>query len=81
MEQQQITVSQLRSNPTAALRKAGRSPVVITNRSSVAGYMISKELFEKLVKALEDYYDVAAVKSVTQKDLETSLSLEQLAEE
>jgi len=58
-----ISISQLKVNPAAALSSAGDFPVAIKNRNKTAGYIISKDLFEKLVLYLEDMEDRKLIKA------------------
>lgn len=58
-----ISVSQLKTNPSAVITQAADYPVAIENRNTVTAYMIGKTLFEKILKFLENQEDVRAAKT------------------
>ena len=49
-----VSVSELKKNPTAALREAGGAPVAVLNHNRVMGYMVPPELFEAMLERLDD---------------------------
>lgn len=55
------TISQLKLNPSAVIAQASDYPVAVANRSTIAAYVVGKNLFEKLLAYVEDRVDVAAV--------------------
>lgn len=56
------TISQLKLNPSAIIAQATDYPVAVANRSTIAAYVVGKNLFEKLLVYVEDRVDEAAVK-------------------
>jgi antitoxin StbD len=71
-----VSVSQLKSNPSAVLQDADDYPVAITNRSDISGYVVGKNLFEKLVNALEDLVDI---KAAEESDTDDAVDFEDVA--
>ncbi len=63
-----ISITQLKSNPSAALSRAQDYPVAIQNRNSTKAYIIGKELFEKIIMILEDTEDKKILKTINLKD-------------
>ena len=49
-----VSVSELKKNPTAALKDAGGAPVAVLNHNRVMGYMVPAELFEAMLERLDD---------------------------
>lgn len=56
------SISQLKVNPSAVISEARDYPVAVENRNKVEAYLIGKNLYEKMVRFIEDYLDAAAVK-------------------
>lgn len=56
-----ITISELKANPSAAIRRAADYPVAVENRNEVTAYLVGKQLFERFMAYLEDREDRAAV--------------------
>lgn len=56
-----ITISELKVNPSAAIRRAADYPVAVENRNEVTAYLVGKQLFERFMAYLEDREDRAAV--------------------
>lgn len=56
-----ISISELKVNPSAAIRKASEYPVAVENRNEVTAYLVGKQLFERFIDYLEDREDRAAV--------------------
>jgi len=52
-----ISISDLKKNPTAALAMAVDFPIAVQNRSKTTGYVLSPQMFEKLVSFVEDCVD------------------------
>lgn len=59
-----ISISQLKTHPSKALREAVEYPVAIKKRNEVKAYLIGKDLYEKIVSYIEDYIDRRAVETV-----------------
>ena len=57
------SISQLKINPSAVIAQADDYPVAVENRNTVKAYVIGKNLFEKMVKIIENYSDIQAVKN------------------
>ena len=73
-----ISISQLKTNPSAAISQAEDYPVAVENRNMIKAYLIGKNLYEKMVTFIEDYLDTAAVKKA---DFTKSRDFEKIAEE
>lgn len=56
-----ITVSELKINPSAAIRRATDYPVAVENRNEITAYLVGKQLFERFLAYLEDREDRAVV--------------------
>lgn len=56
-----ISVSQLKTNPSAAILQSLDYPLAIESRNKVKAYLIGKDLYEKIVSFVEDYIDTSAV--------------------
>lgn len=74
----QVSISELKKNPSAVLAGAEDYPVAILKRNKTAGYVVGKEIFEKLVEFVEDYVDR---KAVEEADYKHGTPLEDLIEE
>ena len=72
------SISQLKINPSAVIAQADDYPVAVENRNTVKAYVIGKNLFESMVKFIEDYSDIAAVKKT---DLKKGRDFESVAKE
>ena len=71
-----ITISELKVNPSAAIRKASDYPVAVENRNKVTAYLVGKQLFEKFIAYLEDREDQAVV---AQADFSKAKDFESIA--
>lgn len=58
-----ISISQLKTNPSAVITQSLDYPVAIENRNKVKAYLIGKDLYEKLLSFIEDQIDAQAVRS------------------
>ena len=63
-----VSISQLKANPSAVLSAAEDFPVAVQNRNKTAGYVVGKDIFEKLILFLEDIEDKKAIKSIDLND-------------
>ena len=63
-----VSISQLNANPSAVLSAAEDFPVAVQNRNKTAGYVVGKDIFEKLILFLEDIEDKKAIKSIDLND-------------
>ena len=73
-----VSISELKANPSAVLLAADDFPVAVQNRSKTAGYVIGKDIFEKLFLFLEDLEDKKTIKSI---DLSDKKDFEDFAKE
>jgi len=71
-----VSISQLKSNPSTIVDQANDYPIAIKNRSNITGYILGKQLFEAMVKSLENSIDLQEAKSA---DLDTAVGFEELA--
>lgn len=68
-----ISITQLKTNPRAAISSAQDYPVAVQNRNDTEAYMVGKDLFEKLILYLEDAEDKKTIKNIdlnNKKDFE-----------
>jgi antitoxin StbD len=49
-----ISISELKKNPSAAIRAAEGAPVAILNRNTPEAYLVPAEAWEAIVDALDD---------------------------
>ena len=73
-----MTLSQIKVNPAAVLMRAQDYPLSVTKHNQVKGYVVGKEIFEKLIAYVEDAEDAQALKSA---DISTGRDLEDIAKE
>jgi len=52
-----ISISQLKTNPSAMITQSLDYPVAVQNRNKTQAYLIGSKLFEKIIEALEDQID------------------------
>lgn len=57
-----ISISELKKNPSAAIRAADGAPVAILNRNTPEAYLVPAEAWEALLEALDDMELVRIVK-------------------
>ena len=57
-----ISISQLKVNPSKFIDLAGYYPVAVEKRNKIQAYLVGKNLFEKIVDYLENYIDQKAIK-------------------
>jgi len=62
-----ITMSELKSNPAAALAQAADYPLQVVSRGKSSGYLIGKQLFEQLLDHLENQADQRDVKQAVKR--------------
>ncbi|MEK7498122.1 MAG: antitoxin [Patescibacteria group bacterium] len=73
-----VSISQLKANPAAVLSSASDYPVAVQNRNKTAGYLVGKDLFEKMILFLEDIEDKKTIESI---DLDDKGDFEEFAKE
>lgn len=56
------SISQLKVNPSAVIAEAASYPVALAKRNQIAGYFVGKDLFESMIRMLEDQIDAEAVR-------------------
>ncbi len=49
-----ISISELKKNPSAAIRAAEGAPVAILNRNTPEAYLVPAEAWEAIIDALDD---------------------------
>ncbi len=49
-----ISISELKKNPSAAIRAADGAPVAILNRNTPEAYLVPAEAWETILEALDD---------------------------
>ena len=73
-----ISISKLKENPSKALELAADYPVEIESRNKVKGYIIGKDLFDKIFAYVEDQLDIQAAK---ESDFSEDRDFEEVARE
>lgn len=73
-----VTISQLKMQPSKIIARAFDYPVAVERRNKVKAYLIGKELYEKIVLLVEDYFDKTAIKKT---DFRKGRDFETVAEE
>ena len=73
-----ISISQLKTNPAAAISSARDYPLAVQNRNMTQAYLIGKDMFEKLILLVEDAEDRKAIENA---DYKNGISLEDLEKE
>ncbi|WP_194955236.1 type II toxin-antitoxin system Phd/YefM family antitoxin [Sphingopyxis solisilvae] len=49
-----ISISELKKNPSAAIRAADGAPVAVLNRNTPEAYLVPAEAWEEIMEALDD---------------------------
>jgi len=65
-----VSISQLKANPSAVLLSADDYPVAVQKRNKTAGYVVGKDLFEKMILFLENVEDKKTIESINLNDKE-----------
>ncbi|OGK15981.1 hypothetical protein A2690_00815 [Candidatus Roizmanbacteria bacterium RIFCSPHIGHO2_01_FULL_39_12b] len=73
-----VSISQIKVNPSRVLKAAQDFPVAIKKRNEIEGYVIGKDLYEKLMVYIENFIDRKAVKET---DFDDGVDFEDVAEE
>lgn len=63
-----VSISQLKTNPAAAIAEAQDYPLAVQNRNDTAAYLVGKSLFEKIILHLENAEDKKAIQNIDIKD-------------
>ncbi len=56
-----LSVSKLKENPSKAIKQAADYPLAIENRNEVSAYLLGRDLYENLIRYIEEYIDTSAV--------------------
>ena len=75
-----LSISQLKTNPAAAIAQADDYPVAIASRNKVKAYLVGGLMFEKIIEFLEDREDIIAAKKAL-KHREKGRDFEKVAKE
>lgn len=73
-----VSISQLKANPSGIINYASDYPVAIENRNATKAYLIGKDLFEKIVSHLEDFLDK---KAIDKEDFKNGTDFEKVAKQ
>ena len=77
-----VSISQLKMNPSAVFAAAQDYPVAVDNRNKTTGYVVGKKLFEKMVEFMEDMEDRKVIDEVIKNgELGTGRDFEEFANE
>lgn len=69
------SITELKNNPTALIENAKGEAIAILNRNTPTAYLISPELYEKLLDALDDLELIKTAKA-RQKDLSKAIKVD-----
>lgn len=58
-----VSITQLKINPTQAIKASFDFPLAVENRNKVEAYLIGKDLYELIVSRIEDLVDHNAIKA------------------
>ena len=73
-----VSISELKKNPSAVFEGAEDYPVAVLKRNKTAGYVVSKEMFEKMVELVEESLDKEVIENT---DFGKGSPLEEVLEE
>jgi len=73
-----IAITQLKTNPSAVLKSADEYPIAVVRRGKTAGYVVGKDIFEKMIEYVENILDEDAIAKV---DFKKKRDFEELAQE
>ncbi len=69
-----ISISELKKNPSAAIRAADGAPVAILNRNTPEAYLVPAEAWEAIIDALDDMRLAEIVRErAGQEEIEVSI--------
>ncbi len=69
-----ISISELKKNPSAAIRAADGAPVAILNRNTPEAYLVPAEAWEEIMDALDDMRLAEIVRErAGQEEIEVSI--------
>ncbi|MBI5123074.1 prevent-host-death protein [Candidatus Roizmanbacteria bacterium] len=71
-----ISISQLKVNPSKFISLAGDYPVAVEKRNKIQAYLVGKNLYEKIIDYLENYIDQ---KAIEQTDFKKGRDFEKIA--
>lgn len=55
LSQFSASISELKKNPTALLKQAEGEPIAILNHNRLAAYLVPVDVYETMMKTIEDY--------------------------
>lgn len=58
-----VSISHLKTNPSRVISQASDFPISVSSRNKTLGYLVGKDLFEKMILMLEDKVDQNAVEA------------------
>ena len=73
-----VSISELKTNPSAVLSAADDYPVEVKRRNKTEAYVVGKDLFEKLILFLEDIEDK---RTIEKTDFSKGRDFEEVAKE
>lgn len=73
-----VSISQLKTNPSGIINQAVEYPVAIQSRNDTKAYLVGKDIYNKLLSIIEDLTDQAAVDNA---DFSKGKDFEDLAKE
>lgn len=81
MDTNTVSITELKTNPAAAIAQAADFPLSVANRGKTQAYLVGKKLFEKIIEYLEDQEDIATVKSIKREEYAEARDFEEFARE
>ena len=73
-----MSISQLKINPSEAIRESLDYPLALKKRNETEAYLVGKKLFEKIISYIEDYLDK---KVVSETDFKKGRNFDKVASE
>jgi PHD/YefM family antitoxin component YafN of YafNO toxin-antitoxin module len=58
-----ISITELKINPSKAIADAVDMPIAVENRNKVEAYLLGREIYENLVSFIENYIDRKAIEN------------------
>ena len=78
MTMNNISIYQLKMNPSKAIKSAVDYPLAVASRNKVKAYLEGKDLYEKMLLYIEEYIDAEAVRGA---DVKKGRDFEEVVEE
>lgn len=57
-----VSITQLKTNPSKAIRDASDFPILVESRNKAKAYLIGKDLYNSIISYIEDFIDKNAIR-------------------